>query len=338
MKRRCFSILPTPSGGLRNRRVGLQLNIAFSMRTDRIPVLSRRINFFGRSSKSAEQSSRGSRNVRPRIAVNRGLKQLGTRLLAALCLSALATPADPQAPEAHKPGEVFRDCPDCEELVVVPSGDFVMGSNDNPAEAPPHHVVIAQPFAVGRREVTFAEWDLCVAADVCKYTPSDHGWGRGERPVIDVSWEDTKPFITWLSQKSGQTYRLLTEAEWEYASRAGTVSSYWWGKDVGVAKAKCLKCGGDLPSKPCRQDRSGPTGSAFSIPLATRPSGFKTAGTPLTAAPRKTAPPGTREIAGFTFCAAVRSRTRPMPSDPRRASDTTSMSDTTPTAFGWLEN
>jgi formylglycine-generating enzyme required for sulfatase activity len=193
--------------------------------------------------------------------VIRGLKQPGRRLLTALCLSALPTPAAPQAVEAHKPGEVFRDCPDCEELVVVPSGDFVMGSNDNPAEAPPHHVVIAQPFAVGRREVTFAEWDLCVAADVCKYTPSDHGWGRGERPVIDVSWEDTKPFITWLSQKSGQTYRLLTEAEWEYASRAGTVSSYWWGKDVGAAKAKCLECGGD-PAK-----QTVPTGSF-------RPNGF----------------------------------------------------------------
>src|ERR1700731_4344581 len=70
-----------------------------------------------------------------------------------------------QKQASPEPGEVFRDCPDCQELVVVPSGDFVMGSNDNPAEAPPHHVVIAQPFAVGRREVTFAEWDLCVAAD-----------------------------------------------------------------------------------------------------------------------------------------------------------------------------
>ena len=185
----------------------------------------------------------------------RGLKQLGGRLLTALCLSALPTPAAPQAVEAHKPGEVFRDCPDCEELVVVPSGDFVMGSNDNPAEAPPHHVVIAQPFAVGRREVTFAEWDLCVAANACKYSPSDHGWGRGERPVIDVSWDDLKDFIAWLSQRSGHSYRLPTEAEWEYAARAGSASAFWWGREAGIGHAKCEDCGGD----PVRQ--TVPTGS-----------------------------------------------------------------------------
>ena len=146
---------------------------------------------------------------------------------------------------SHEPGEVFRDCPDCEELVVAPPGEFDMGSADKPAEGPVHHVAIAKAFAIGRREVTFAEWDQCVAAAGCKYNPSDQGWGRGDRPVINVSWDDAQEFIAWLSKKTGFSYRLPSEAEWEYAARAGTSTPYWWGKDVGVGRAKCEDCGGD---------------------------------------------------------------------------------------------
>src|SRR5262245_57728373 len=91
--------------------------------------------------------------------------------------------APSQIPE---PGEIFRDCPDCSEMVVVPAGEFKMGSAETAYEKPEHRVVIANPFAIGRREVTFEEWDLCVAAGGCKYRPDDHGWGRGSRPVIDV--------------------------------------------------------------------------------------------------------------------------------------------------------
>jgi formylglycine-generating enzyme required for sulfatase activity len=153
------------------------------------------------------------------------------------------------------PGDVFRDCPDCEELVVVPPGAFDMGSTDAASEAPVHRVTIAKPFAIGRREATFAEWDQCVAAGECKYSPSDHGWGRGDRPVIDVSWDDVKDFLKWLSQTTGQTYRLPSEAEWEYAARGGTQSPYWWGKDVGTDHARCEDCGGDPARRPV------PTGS-----------------------------------------------------------------------------
>jgi formylglycine-generating enzyme required for sulfatase activity len=171
------------------------------------------------------------------------------------CLWVAAPLAWAQTPTAHKPGEVFRDCPDCAEMVVVPDGEFDMGSTETPVEQPAHHVTIANPFAIGRREVTFAEWDLCVAAGGCKYRPGDHGWGRGDRPVIDVSWDDAGEFVGWLSQKTGHAYRLPTEAEWEYAARAGSASAYWWGREIGVGRAKCADCGGDAAM------RTAPTGS-----------------------------------------------------------------------------
>jgi len=139
-----------------------------------------------------------------------------------------------------EPGEIFRDCRDCPELVVVPAGDFVMGSSDTPYEKPEHTISIKRPFAIGRREVTFAEWDQC--ADACKYKPDDHGWGRGNLPVINVSWDDAKLYVAWLSQKTGQKYRLPSEAEWEYAARAGTKTPFWWGKDIGAGRAQCDTC------------------------------------------------------------------------------------------------
>jgi formylglycine-generating enzyme required for sulfatase activity len=142
-----------------------------------------------------------------------------------------------------EPGDTFRDCPDCSEMVVVPSGEFQMGSGESVYEQPVHRVVIAYAFAIGRSEITFNEWDLCVAGGGCKYRPDDHGWGRGTRPVIDVSWTDAKAFVSWLSQKTGKAYRLPTEAEWEYAARAGTESSYWWGRAPVKGSANCEDCG-----------------------------------------------------------------------------------------------
>jgi formylglycine-generating enzyme required for sulfatase activity len=163
-------------------------------------------------------------------------------LIAGIAGAVRVTIAQPAA--APKPGEVFRDCPDCAEMVVVPPGDFDMGGGDTPYEKPQHKVTIAHPFAIGRGEVSFDEWDLCYSAGGCRYRPDDHGWGRGKRPVIDVSWDDTKVFLAWLSRSAGKNYRLATEAEWEYAARGGTTSPYWWGRDAGKGHAACEGCGG----------------------------------------------------------------------------------------------
>jgi formylglycine-generating enzyme required for sulfatase activity len=140
-----------------------------------------------------------------------------------------------------KPGDSFRDCQGCGEMVIVPAGAFDMGSNTE-YENPMHRVTIAKQFAIGRYEVTFDEWDRCVEEKGCKAQPDDREWGRGDRPVINVSWLDAKAFVAWLSQKTGQTYRLPSEAEWEYAARAGTNTPFWWGRDVGSRQANCREC------------------------------------------------------------------------------------------------
>ena len=145
---------------------------------------------------------------------------------------------------ASKPGDVFRDCGECPELVVVPPGEFDMGSNDFEFEKPVHKVTIGKAFAIGRREVTFEEWEQCVAAGNCRYRPDDRGQGRGERAVTDVSWRDAVAYVEWLGQKTGHKYRLPSEAEWEYAARGGTKTTFWWGRDVGARLANCRDCGG----------------------------------------------------------------------------------------------
>ena len=140
-------------------------------------------------------------------------------------------------------GGKFRDCADCPEMVVVPSGSFMMGSPggeegryDN--EGPRHRVVIGYRFAVGVYEVTFAQWDACASAGGCGgYRPSDRGWGRGNRPVINVSWDDAQSYVQWLSERTGGKYRLLSESEWEYVARAGTTTPFHFGSTISTAQA-----------------------------------------------------------------------------------------------------
>ncbi len=134
--------------------------------------------------------------------------------------------------------DVFMDCDTCPEMVVIPAGQFMMGSNVYGDEKPMHRVTIRQHFAVGKYEVTFREWDACTADGGCKgYRPEDRGWGRGRRPVIYVSWNDAKAYVAWLSRKSGKPYRLPSEAEWEYAARAGTTTPFHFGSTISPDQA-----------------------------------------------------------------------------------------------------
>ena len=152
--------------------------------------------------------------------------------------NARGRPDDRHPVAAPAPLSAFRDCPQCPEMVALPAGSFMMGSDKatdpdhDPTEAPRHLVQLARSFAVSRFEVTFDEWDACVAEGGCNgYRSSDSGWGRGRRPVINVSWADAKAYVAWLSARTGKPYRLLSEAEWEYAARAGSTTRYLSGDD-----------------------------------------------------------------------------------------------------------
>jgi formylglycine-generating enzyme required for sulfatase activity len=125
-----------------------------------------------------------------------------------------------------------------------------------------HRVAIVAPLAVSKFEITFDEWDACVAGGGCgSYRPDDQGWGRGKQPVVNVSWEDATAYVAWLSRKTGAGYRLLSEAEWEYAARAGTTSPYGFGDSLSSSQANFDDSNdGSGPSDHNRQ-RTVPVGS-----------------------------------------------------------------------------
>jgi formylglycine-generating enzyme required for sulfatase activity len=119
----------------------------------------------------------------------------------------------------------------CPELVVIPPGEFMMGSTEAEKERPQHQAQIAYSLAVGRSPVTFEEYGH-FARIAGREPPYDEGWGRGRRPAINVSWNDAGAYVEWLSAATGQPYRLLSETEWEHACRAGTATRYCWGDDI----------------------------------------------------------------------------------------------------------
>jgi len=174
------------------------------------------------------------------------------------------------AERSLKPFANFHECAGkCPEMIVIPPGSFVMGStqaeqsrfnsvpkraDDNDLqnhdidglgnEGPQHKVVIAKSFAVSKFDVTFAEWDACFSVGGCRKR-GDGGMGRDTKPAVTVSWDDAEQYALWLSWMTGRSYRLLTEAEWEYVARAGTTTTYYWGDEVGKGHANCMGCGSE---------------------------------------------------------------------------------------------
>mgnify|MGYP005844632863 CR=1 FL=1 len=154
-----------------------------------------------------------------------------------------------------KPGEVFQDCPECPEMVVIPAGSFMMGSPSSEPqrdsdEGPQHRVTIAV-FAMAKTEVTFTQWDACVSDGGCSHRPDDR-WGRGDQPVMRVSWNDAQEYVRWLSRKTGEEYKLPSESEWEYAARAGTTTRFHTGNCITTDQANF---DGDRPASGCPKGR-----------------------------------------------------------------------------------
>lgn len=167
--------------------------------------------------------------------------------------SDVAQPPAVKLPESRLPFEP--------EMVCIPAGKFLMGSKDDLFEQPVHEVIIGYSFEIGKYPVTFDEYDAFAKATE-RQLPSDNGWGRGKRPVINVSWNDAQAYVQWLSKQTGKQYRLPTEAEWEYAARAGTQTRYWWGDDIGKNNAVCDGCGSQWDNK-----QTAPVGSLKANPF-----------------------------------------------------------------------
>ena len=165
-------------------------------------------------------------------------------------------------PQRFKSGSTFKDCSICPQMVVVPAGEFQMGDiagGGKKNEKPVHSVTIAKPFAVGMFELTFNDWDACADAAACPAKPQDYGWGRGRRPVINVTFSEATTYTDWLSQRTGKAYRLLSESEWEYVARAGSKTKFHFGyanyelcRYGNVADLTAKKQLSNLKGAPCK--------------------------------------------------------------------------------------
>ena len=173
-----------------------------------------------------------------RVGIPKIVLALATIGIAAAVIVRYSLPGNSLSSTAKMP---FMDCTECPEMMLIPAGEFTMGSPPSElyrgAETQ-HRVTIPSPFALSKYEITFAQWDACIADGGCGgYVPDDHGWGRGNRPVIDVSWNDAKAYVAWLSRKTAKQYRLPSEAEWEYAARAGTTTPFSFGATITTEQA-----------------------------------------------------------------------------------------------------
>jgi formylglycine-generating enzyme required for sulfatase activity len=152
-----------------------------------------------------------------------------------------AAPASPAAAGAAL-GEL-NDCTACPAMVSIAPGSFTMGSNtSDPSEKPAHRVTLGNGFAIGKYEVSVEQWNACADAGACAHLAQASN-ANAKAPVRDLSWDDAQQYLKWLGTVSGKTYRLPTEAEWEYAARGGTATRYWWGDQFATGKANCKECG-----------------------------------------------------------------------------------------------
>jgi formylglycine-generating enzyme required for sulfatase activity/CRP-like cAMP-binding protein/chromosome segregation ATPase len=159
-------------------------------------------------------------------------------------------PAEPAPPPLRQPvgsfSEPLSSGGRAPTMVALQADGFDMGSGNSSAnfdERPRHHVELRR-FAISRHEITFDQYDRFARASG-RSLPRDNGWGRGERPVINVSWQDALAYTQWLSEQTGSHYRLPTEAEWEFAARAGSTGRFWWGNELQDSQANCFDCGGE---------------------------------------------------------------------------------------------
>lgn len=153
-------------------------------------------------------------------------------------------------------------------MVSIPAGKFIMGCINNapcPPEEKPKTSITIHPFTISKYEITFSQWDQCYNDKGCDHYPDDNNWGRGNRPVINVNWNDTQQYLIWLSKKEGKTFRLASEAEWEYAARAGTTTATPYGNCIQPSHANfdsrfgytAFKC----QHKPAYKGQTTPVGS-----------------------------------------------------------------------------
>jgi formylglycine-generating enzyme required for sulfatase activity len=180
--------------------------------------------------------------------VNRSRLEFQARLMLDRIPAALSESAE----RSLAAGQTLKECASCPDMVVITAGGFLMGSPDHEgddSERPQHRVTLSRRFAVSRFLVTFAQWDACVAHGGCEHRADDRGWGRDLLPVTDVSWDDAKSYVAWLTKQTGKLYRLLSKAEWEYAARSGSNERFPWGSDLGVGKANCPGWGSEWEDK-----------------------------------------------------------------------------------------
>ena len=198
----------------------------------------------GKAQSTTDEQSRWRNAVWTAVLISFGI---------VLFFAALAQWLLPSLLPVNPAPEVFRDPLKSDgegpQMVVLPTGSFRMGSPSGEtdrvsAEGPVRTVTIGKRIAMGRYEVTFAEYNRFAEA-TSRTKPYDWDWGRGTRPVTDVSQTDAKAYATWLSAQTGKTYRLPSESEWEYAARAGTETAYSWGNEIGVNRANCDGCGSE---------------------------------------------------------------------------------------------